>query len=98
MWGSYHELHTSAEFSSDWSTFLTTSIQATSSPILYRFVTYAVFKALIKHEFELPQLETEEPRHPLSGDDESVLRYVAGYVCRKLCTRLESSSLSTRMT
>lgn len=54
------------------------------------YVSYEIFTALIKREFEVSST-SETTTTPMTSDDLSALRYVAGYVCRKVREKLESS-------
>ena len=81
MWGGYHKLRTSPEMISQWKTFLHRSIRHDYSPALCQFVTHHIFKALVKLEFDVPESVAGSCVHPLTSDDQSALRYIAGYVC-----------------
>ena len=53
-----------------------------------------VFKTLIKAEFPLPPADVaEHPNRPLSFEEKNAQRFVAGYVCRKVYTKLDASSV-----
>ena len=69
-------------------------------PFLFvQFVTDTIFKELIKIEFPVSTATTttsESPHCPLSCEEQNALRYVAGYVCRKVRTKLETSSLPNK--
>ena len=88
-WGEYP---TSPELLFNWSAFLFKWTARASSPAFYQFVTHTVFKAVIKQKIEVSDSTAELQQHPLTGDDESGLCYVAGYLCCKVRTCLESFS------
>ena len=93
MWGLYHQLRTSKEFITKWTDFLKKSGNA-ANPAFFQYVTYEVFKETIKDEFELSTSTIATATlSPLSRDDQSALRYVAGYVCRKIREKLEPSTV-----
>ena len=53
-----------------------------------------IIKKMIKVEFPLPPSDTiEHPDRPLTFEGKNALRFVAGYVCRKVRTSLERSSI-----
>ena len=99
MWGLYHQLRTSKNFKEEWSQFLQASVGHQASPAFFQFVTHTVFKELITMEYPIAVHTTtpvESPQCPLTYEEENALRYIAGYVCRKLRERLESSSLPSK--
>lgn len=92
MWGLFHELRVSEPFISEWALFLEESIRSVANPAFFQYVSYEIFTALIKREFEVSST-SETTTTPMTSDDLSALRYVAGYVCRKVREKLESSSV-----
>ena len=94
MWGSYHRLQCSETFVHDWKTFLSAA-KMKAFPSFYQFVTHTVFRELVAIHFPVhcsESNETEHPSRPLTNEEENALRYVAGYVIRKLRERIDSSS------
>lgn len=92
MWGAFHQLRTSKEFTAQWKTFLQESVGCTgcaAGPIFSQYTTYEVFKDLVRQKFKTTTNTTRAPDCRLTDDDQKALRYVAGYVCRN---KLESSS------
>ena len=62
-------------------------------------MTHAIFKELIEWEFFVPPQTTpedEHPNHPLSIVEQNALRYVAGYICRKVKQQLDTSTLPSK--
>ena len=51
-----------------------------------------MFKELVKAKHELPESTKDQPS-PITKDDENALRYVSGYVCRKVQEKIKSSSI-----
>ena len=98
MWGSYHQLRTSLSFEAHWTQFLEQSIGHHAGLAFVQFITDTIFKELIKLEFLVSTATTtsESPHCPLSYEEQNVLRYVAGYVCRKVRTKLETSTLPSK--
>lgn len=91
MWGMYHQLRTSAKFKGEWKKFLLSSVKMTSSPCFCQYVTHEIFKELIKLEYPLKDTSDHSTAHPLTQMEKSALRYVAGYVCRKVRDHLKKS-------
>jgi len=56
-------------------------------PVLYQHLIDIVFKCLINKHFEIVYLD-QEPAE-INVNERNVLRYVAGYICRKLRTKIE---------
>jgi len=96
MWGAYHRLRASDTFRRDWKTFLHESFQVEAFPAFYQFVTHHMFKELLKMEYPLPEVSTNTCARPLTLEEKNALRYVAGYIVRKLQSTLESSSISKK--
>ena len=94
MWGSYHRLRSAETFVRDWQKFLSFSVKMKAFP---SFISLwcTVFKELIKMHYPVScgeGNESELPSRPLTCEEQNALRYVAGYVIRKLRERIDSSS------
>ena len=98
MWGTYHKVRTSSEFTDRWKRFLQDSIKEDAAPSFFQFVTDKVFKDLVKSEYPVNPAtpSSNSPMSALTFEEKNALRYVAGYVCRKVREQLESSSLSNK--
>jgi hypothetical protein len=96
MWGQYHSLRSSASFRDDWVHFVQEAVGRTPSPIFFQHVTHEVFKYLIKAEYPIAETNRSSSNKEMTREEENVLRYVAGYVCRNMKAKLESSSLSNK--
>ena len=83
---------TSAKFKGEWKKFLQSSVKVMSSPCFCEYVTHEVFKELIKLEYPLKDTSDHSTAHPLTHMEKSALRYVAGYVCRKVRDNLKKSN------
>lgn len=93
MWGHYHQLRTSEKFAQEWKDFLTKSVGSeVAIPAFFQFVTDKVFKDIIKQEFEL-NVSRSNACCEMTYDDQCATRYIAGYVCRKVRDRLESTRI-----
>lgn len=100
MWREYHSMRVKDSFREDWKKFLQESIGREASPTFFQYVTHELFKELVKARHELPQGEEEQAEEEqadnISLEDENALRYVSGYVCRKVQVQLKSSSLPNK--
>ncbi len=93
MWEEYHQLRTTKAFRHEWDKFLEASVGEKQLPTLYQYLTHRMFKELIKNKYAIPETgSSEEQLCPLTWEEENALRYVAGYVCRKVQDKLKSSS------
>lgn len=94
MWGGFHQLRSSATFKDLWVIFVQEVTGTTPSPIFYQHVTQHVFELLVKQKFlllESAKAVGDSIPH-LTRVEENTLRYVSGYVCRKVKKQLESST------
>ena len=55
--------------------------------MLYQHLTDLMFKSLLHEHFKVEYLDKEAEE--MNRNERNVLRYVAGYVCRKLRTKIE---------
>lgn len=92
MWKAYHKLRVSDAFQKDWEKFLRDAICQPASPTFFQYVSHRIFKELVKEKHRVSET-LEDQASPITKEDENALRYVAGYVCRKVQTKLKSSSL-----
>ena len=93
MWGAYHRLRTVDSFVCDWRVFLAESVQCKAFPAFYQYITQHIFKTLIKKAYLVRvSVHDESPDRPLTSEEQNALRYVAGYVVRKLRNKFESES------
>ncbi len=92
MFRKYHELRTSDAFQKDWNVFLHQSIGQTATPTFFQFVSHEIFKDTVKAKLEVPECVQDEASQ-ISKEEENALRYVSGYVGRKVQAKMKSSSL-----
>jgi len=87
IWIDYHNLRCSEKFQQDWTEFSLATINLVSEPIFYQHCCQLMFESLIEKKLKAESFtNTAEneivPR--LTLDEENAVRYVAGYVVRKI--------------
>ncbi len=100
MWGTYHAIRSSDDFSSSWAKFLKESCKCDACPIFYQYVTDKIFQRLIVVHFPVTSGSgdhTAVPSDSLSYEEGNVLRYAAGYVCRSVRKRIASHARSKEL-
>lgn len=97
MWREYHVLRVSDAFREDWEKFLQLTIGQAASPTFFQFVSHEVFKELVKTRHEIPESEGDQPSR-ITKEEENALRYVSGYVCRKVQENISLLHFPTKMT
>jgi len=88
IWKQFYLLRTSNGFSEMWRQFLPTT-KPPVEPVLYQHLTDLIFQNLINSHFKIVYLDQEQEPKEMNLNERNVLRYIAGYVCRKLRTKLE---------
>jgi hypothetical protein len=84
MWSEYHQLRVTNSFKMEWEKFMCDSIKDPSLPTFYQFVSHFIFKELVKQKFPLPYSTLIAHLSTITELDENSIRYVAGYICRKV--------------
>ena len=103
MWGLYRLLRTSPEYKQRWIAFIMepngTDSKTANHPALYQSATHHLMKNLIKVYHPTAagidacaQTSAAMPIPPLSYEEKSALRYIAGYVTRKIYKNVLESS------
>ncbi len=96
MWGRYHEVRTSAKFTSSWAQLMKQSLGKRASPIFYQYVTDVMFKELVKQHTPMDSATHHAPDQSevpaLDCQETTALRYAAGYIIRALQKRLHKKS------
>jgi hypothetical protein len=93
MWEEYHKLRTNKIFREEWDKFLEASVGEKQLPTLYQYVTHQIFKELIQNKYAIPETGcSAKTLTPLTWEEENALRYVAGYVCRRVQESLKRST------
>lgn len=95
IWGHYHIMRTSTAYKVLWKNALE-STGCSLLPAFYQYVTNEIFKQLYKQEFSFSSDASDTELPPLTKEEENALRYVAGYICRKVRKKIESSKMSGR--
>lgn len=95
MWRDFHQLRTSEAFKLSWCDFLTNQVKVAALPNFYQAVTDNLFKDMV-----MTQAAVEEPDlppvQPITYEDANVVRYAAGYVCRKVYEKIKKSGFSNK--
>lgn len=96
IWKNFHQIRISPAFRSKWEDFLQTSIKHSVSPILSQCVSRLVFKELITLKLSVKTQDDTSVSCTITAQEENALRYVAGYVCRKVEEDISKSSLKDK--
>ena len=87
MWTEFHKLRSTDAYSKKWRDYLS-SINCQPNPAFYQHVTIELFEQILQGELQKLQEEMcpEADRNEVSitHDEENAIRYMAGYVLRKL--------------
>ena len=86
LWREFYLLRCSKEFIKQWTDFLPTTTPPIE-PIIYQHLTDVVLKFLLQDYFKIEYLNEEAAE--MNENERNALHYVAGYVCRKLRTKIE---------
>lgn len=83
------------QFKESWEMFLHQSINDVASPTFFQFVSYEVFEIMVKAKWEIPSSRSvQNQASHMTVEEENALRYVSGYICRKVQTKIKASTLS----
>lgn len=93
MWGEFHKLRTKNTFTEEWEKFIKASVGQKALPTFFQYIASQVFRQVIEEKYMLPELSDEGSQAKMTWEEENALRYVTGYVCRKVQENIESSSL-----
>ena len=91
MWTNFHTLRISEDFRGRWAQFLG-KCTSEAPPAFYQYVTQRMFEGEVKREFAVTAHCGNSPEE-LTPDDRSAVRYVAGYICRKIREKLERTKI-----
>lgn len=93
MWALYHELRTSPTFQLKWTSFLCTSV-SDCHPVFFQYLTDVLFNnLLIKKATKPPSTTPSSSATPLTLEEQNALRYVSGYIIRKVLEGCKKDSL-----
>ena len=84
---SYHELRVSVKFTTSWRDFLK-KVECVPVPSFYQEVTDLLFEDILKSQYPLPTDYTPLVAEDITYEDANVVRYVAGYVYRKVNAKI----------
>ena len=93
MWTEYHKLRTTAQYTGVWKSFLK-NCNCPHLPTFFQYISDVMIEAMIKKRYAIDERKEKRATNnlpPLSTEEEMALRYVAGYVCRKVREKLEPS-------
>ena len=88
MWAAFSKYVQSSEYRQLWCT-LSNNASVQSSPLLNFYLTHHYLLHLLKTKFPLANSDLSNAPVDMSADEESALRYVAGYMIRSLRTKIE---------
>ena len=89
MWEKYHELRVSDSFTGEWDKLFQDSLGKQAMPTLFQYVSRQVFKELLANDHALYVMLIKL----YNRVQENALRYVGGFVCRKVRQQITESSL-----
>ena len=83
MWTQFFILRSSSEFYTRWQQYLE-HLKLKGEPLFYQHVTLALYEWLLRVTFRLTNAVPEESATQFSYEEENAIRYMGGYVIRKL--------------
>ena len=96
----FHEVCTSVSFYHLWKELTVAAIRSAPEPSFFQEATDRVFQEMITAAFPLKDVTINERSNPepenLTYEDANVVRYIAGYVCRKVWRNIDASSCSNK--
>ena len=93
MWEKYHELRVSDSFTGEWDKLFQDSLGKQAMPTLFQYVSRQVFKELLANDHAVCDAHNDIQPSPLTWEEENALRYVGGFVCRKVRQQITELSL-----
>lgn len=95
MWGEFHAIRSSDDFTKSWSSFLAHTKCGTESPILFQYITDKFFRKMLSCYFPLRQtsVASRSESLPLTYEEKNGLRYAAGYVCRTVSKKIKTEEM-----
>lgn len=91
MWRKYYQYRISCSFQSLWKDFVQTCLSISAQPLFYQYAMEKVFQEMIEITFRAHKASSSTTEE-LTYEEANALRYVAGYVCFKICKNISSSS------
>ena len=97
MWEHYNKLRISKPFKEEWEKFFQTSLCRCALPTVFQFVSHRVSKKLLELELKVAENnDTGAATCPMTWEEVNALRYVAGYICHKVQSKLAKSSVKDK--
>ena len=97
MCRSYHDVRTSPQFIALWSEFIKSATSNSQpQPTLYQELNDLIFEELVRTALPIPHNDSVTQAAPITYEDANVIRYAAGYVCRKIHDKLQTSTLPNK--
>ena len=93
MWRKYHSLRISKEFVDLWKELISKAMSEPPEPTFFQDITDRVFEEMVVTAFPLKEPTPSCSETDITYDD---ARYIAGYVCRKVRTKIEKSSCTDK--
>ena len=83
IWSDFHKIRSSQEYISKWMSYLLSN-NFTTKPVFYQHVTLELFEQLLCQKLQGQDESTAGSDIIISNEEENAIRYMAGYVIRKL--------------
>ena len=83
IWSNFHKIRSSQEYITKWRSYLL-NINFTTKPIFYQHITLELFEQLLCQKLQEQDKSTADRNIIISYEEENAVRYMAGYVIRKL--------------
>ena len=90
LWRKFYLLRSKPEFINCWTAFITPT-GLTVMPVVYQHLTDVIFRRFLNDRFKIEYLDTDDDLE-MTKNEEGVLHYIAGYICRHLRQKLERES------
>ena len=92
----YHKVRTSPHFTALWSSFIKRTSSSPPQPTFYQEVTDLIFEELVQKAFPVVYEGNTSPAASITYEDANVIRYAAGYICRKVYDKIQKLSQSNK--
>ena len=92
MWEKFHALRTSKRYRERWDRLFEKATKQKATATVFQYITTRLFRQIIKINFELEKDVAAHCHNRLTREEENALRYVAGYVCRRVQKKIDKTS------
>ena len=90
-------MRTSEAFIAHWKELIRKVTSEPAEPTFFQDVTDRLFEAMVMRAFPLKEsVSSSRDTQNITYEDANVVRYIAGYVCRKVRTKIEQSSRTNK--